>query len=164
MYIPKKAWQKYEKIIENNIITDSKNEPEYRLGEDKWMKDIYRVAILTNKDCMEVAMRYPILQFKSLYIGEEITGCVYFILDHYYLFEEMRGYVSQIRGYLPLTYKFKNELINSKLYLDMKKDSDIQDLELGISESSRKPVEIIDDGEDNETWWLSHNGKYHRFN
>ncbi len=45
----------------------------------------------------------------------------------------MRGYVSQLRGYLPLIYKFKKELKNSQLYLDIEEEENKQLEELGMS-------------------------------
>jgi hypothetical protein len=54
MYIPKKMWQKKEKILQNNIING-----DYFFGESKYTSDILAISSLKNSFPWVVANKYP---------------------------------------------------------------------------------------------------------
>ncbi len=152
MYIPRKAWQKYEKLIQNNLILDSENEIVYKLGDEKWMMDVYRLANLIKKDCFEVAIKYQTINFLYTYIYGEVSHENDYFNDVYWLFDGHQGYVSYIQksNYIK---EFNEKMENSDMYLRVEKNYCESMLQLGFSNTYLKNNDTETDIKgDDEAW------------
>lgn len=61
MYIPKKMWQKKEKILKNNIDFDGI----YYFGEKKYVLDVLNIASLKNVSPWVIADKYPTINYSE---------------------------------------------------------------------------------------------------
>jgi len=147
MYIPKKKWQFYERQMIKNLLMNDNDEIYYFFGDDKWMKDIYRIACLRRMDSFHVACKYSTTCFQATYIDGEITGEVYRVGDSYHLFDRHYGYNSIGKKY---EVEFRNKMEMSNLWKEISQECDKRMKDWGIGKISIE--EFRKESPEDETW------------
>jgi len=137
MYIPKKKWMFYEMRMIKNLLMNDDGETHYRLGDDKWMRDIYRIACLRRMDSYHVAYKYSTTDFQKTYILSQITGDVNMTGDCYWLFRRHYGYNSIGINY---ARPFLNKMESSLLWDQISFYNDAEMKKMGLYNDAKELI------------------------
>lgn len=90
MYIPKKSWMKWKKIISQNMIWEN-GKTIYRLGKDRWEEHCFEYSRAKKISQEQAGMEFPIYLFDYYWAYDVGYGTDYMLHDMFpYLFMKLK--------------------------------------------------------------------------